>query len=715
MPGLVPGFHVFYRPCTNGWMAGDKSGHDGNTAMHDIKAIRDNPQAFDAGLKRRGLAALSGSLLAIDERRRTAILASEQAQARRNAASKEIGDAKKAKDEPRAAKLMAEVAELKTTMPELEAAAKTADEELAKELAAIPNLPLDEVPNGTDEHGNVQRHVYGKPREYGFAPKPHDDLGNALGYMDFEAAAKLSGARFVVLKKGLARLERAIGQFMLDLHTNEHGYTEVNPPLMVRDEAMYGTGQLPKFEEDQFYALSSVIPKSVAKEIDRVRDEMTSLQQARESGEKTNRALEEDINQILSLLDVNATIRSVIGGHLDRQKDMVSRYANQYEDMSQKYLDLLAPMNSRRWLIPTAEVPLTNLVRESIVDDKELPMRLTALTPCFRAEAGAAGRDTRGMIRQHQFTKVELVSIATPENSKDELERMLACAEEVLRRLDLHYRVMTLCAGDMGFSAQKTYDIEVWMPGQGDGGAFREISSCSVCGDFQARRMDARYRGPEGKPRFVHTLNGSGTAVGRALIAVMETYQQEDGSIAVPEALQPYMGGLKVIGKEDVTSRPRSDTTVKDHLIGTGGIMMNLQALELHLRYFLLRSRGQAMAFPRDGDKMVAENYVTNYLPLGDLVAEYNKSLSEQEHSNYSVDPATIRVRDALAHGRLGTRALNPPYTLWKFGRPNDGQVPVEFVEVLNSEWLRKNRLMIDAQIDRVLACFKARGYWGLS
>ena len=441
--------------------------------MHDIKSIRDNPTACDGGLKRRGLAPLSASLLAIDEKRRAAILASEQAQARRNAASKEIGDAKKAKDEARAAKLMSEVAELKTTMPQLELAAKTADEELAKELAAIPNLPLDEVPDGVDEHGNVQRHVYGKIREYGFAPKPHDDLGDALGYMDFAAAAKLSGARFVVLKKGLARLERAIGQFMLDLHTNEHGYAEINPPLLVRNDTMFGTGQLPKFEDDQFWAVKG------------------------------------------ELLADGAAVENL--------------------------------RTERLGLIPTAEVSLTNLVRESIIDEKELPMRLTALTPCFRAEAGAAGRDTRGMIRQHQFTKVELVSIATPENSRDEHERMLSCAEEVLKRLDLHYRVMTLCAGDMGFSAQKTYDIEVWMPGQGEGGAYREISSCSVCGDFQARRMDARYRGADGKPRFVHTLNGSGTAVGRALIAVMETYQQQDGSIAVPEVLQPYMGGVKLI------------------------------------------------------------------------------------------------------------------------------------------------------------------------
>jgi seryl-tRNA synthetase len=431
--------------------------------MHDIKSIRDNPEAFNAALKRRGLAPLAKHLLAIDERRRTAIVASEQAQARRNAASKEIGDAKKSKDDARAAKLMAEVIELKATMPEMEAAVKAAEEELKKALAEIPNLPLAEVPEGSDEHGNVLHHQFGAKRNYGFAPKPHDDLGGALGFMNFEAAAKLSGARFVVLKKGLARLERAIGQFMLDLHTNEHGYTEINPPLLVKDEAMFGTTQLPKFEDDQFW---------------------------------------------------------VMGGGF------------------------------RLGLIPTAEVPLTNLVRESILDEKELPMRLTALTPCFRAEAGAAGRDTRGMIRQHQFTKVELVSITTPENSMDEHERMLACAEEVLRRLDLHYRVMTLCTGDMGFASQKTYDIEVWMPGQGDGGAYREISSCSVCGDFQARRMDARYRGADGKPHFVHTLNGSGTAVGRALIAVMETYQQQDGSIAVPDVLQPYMGGLRVVQRD---------------------------------------------------------------------------------------------------------------------------------------------------------------------
>ena len=471
--------------------------------MHDIKWIRDNVTAFDAALKRRGLEPLSPSLLAIDERRRAAILKSEQAQARRNSASKEIGDAKKARDDARASALMAEVADLKTTMPQLEQAAKTADEELAAALAAIPNLPAEDVPEGTDEHGNVQRHLFGAVRNYGFAPKPHDDIGVALGTMDFETAAKLSGARFVVLKKGLARLERAIGQFMLDLHTNEHGYTEINPPLIVRDEIMKGTGQLPKFQYDQFVASRISVRSDLLSE-----------------------ALH-DIDAEFEKRERKGTIKGLI------------------DDLLEK-----APTKEDFWLIPTAEVPLTNLVRESILDEKELPMRLTALTPCFRAEAGAAGRDTRGMIRQHQFTKVELVSITTPDNGKDEHERMLACAEEVLRQFDLHYRVMTLCAGDMGFSAQKTYDIEVWMPGQGDGGAYREISSCSLCGDFQARRMDARYRGADGKPHFVHTLNGSGTAVGRALIAVMETYQQEDGSIAVPDVLQPYMGGLKVIARD---------------------------------------------------------------------------------------------------------------------------------------------------------------------
>jgi seryl-tRNA synthetase len=482
--------------------------------MHDIKAIRDNPDAFDAALNRRTLSAedkarfSSKSLLDLDEERRKTIQMVEQWQEQRNRISKEIGIAKKSGDEAKAAELMEQVSRLKSDIAHAgEQVAGGVDERLNKLLAEIPNLPLDEVPDGVDEHGNVEHHHYGEKRNYAFKPKEHVELGEALKFMDFEAAARMSGARFVVLKKGLARLERAIGQFMLDLHTGEHGYTEVNPPLLVRDEIMTGTAQLPKFQYDQF----------VASRIS-VRDDLliAAIENIDSEFEKRNRS---------------GSIRKLIEELLEA-----------------------APTKEDFWLIPTAEVPLTNLVRESILDEKELPMRLTALTPCFRAEAGAAGRDTRGMIRQHQFTKVELVSITTPEESKNEHERMLSCAEEVLKKLDLHYRVMTLCTGDMGFASQKTYDIEVWMPGQissqGEGGMYREISSCSVCGDFQARRMDARSRGPDGKPRFVHTLNGSGTAVGRALIAVMETYQQADGSIAVPDVLQPYMGGLKVIAKE---------------------------------------------------------------------------------------------------------------------------------------------------------------------
>ncbi len=459
--------------------------------MHDIKWIRDNPEAFDRALARRGLAGEAARLIAIDERRRATILNAEQAQARRNAASKEIGEAKKAKDEARAKALMAEVNELKASIPELEGQEKVATLELEAALSWIPNLPLDDVPGGADEHGNVEHHRFGAKRDYPFTnqPKQHFELGEGLGQMDFETAAKLSGSRFVVLKKSLARLERALGQFMLDLHTGEHGYTEIAPPLMVRDEVMFGTAQLPKFREDQFA--------------------VTRLLTDEEWDEKVKEA------------EAAST-----GYYRDLVKHLIQK-------------------QDKHWLIPTAEVPLTNLVREQILDEAELPLRFTALTPCFRAEAGAAGKDTRGMIRQHQFAKVELVSITTPERSREEHERMLACAEEVLRRLGLHYRVMTLCTGDMGFAAQKTYDIEVWLPGQN---MYREISSCSVCGEFQARRMAARYRTREGRNvRHVHTLNGSGVAVGRALIAVMETYQQQDGSIAVPDVLQSYMGGRKTI------------------------------------------------------------------------------------------------------------------------------------------------------------------------
>ncbi|MGU9981945.1 serine--tRNA ligase [Phreatobacter sp. HK31-P] len=428
--------------------------------MHDIRWIRDNAEAFDAGLAARGRDPLSATLIALDDARKAAVGVLQSAQERRNAASKEIGQAMAAKDGPRADALKAEVAALKDRMAEAEATEKKASADLTVALEVIPNLPLAEVPVGPDESGNVERHRFGAPRVIAGA-KEHFELGEALGEMDFEVAAKLSGARFVVLKRRLARMERALSQFMLDLHTDVHGYSEINPPVLVKDAAVYGTGQLPKAAEDMFVTREGL------------------------------------------------------------------------------------------WLTPTAEVTLTNLVAQEIVAEDVLPLRLTAATQCFRSEAGAAGRDTRGMLRQHQFLKVELVSVTAPEQSADEHERMLACAEEVLKRLDLHYRVVTLCTGDMGFSARKTYDIEVWLPGQK---AFREISSCSVCGDFQARRMNARYRpkatdSKQPAPQFVHTLNGSGTAVGRALIAVMETYQQEGGAIAVPSVLQPYMGGLTLIEK----------------------------------------------------------------------------------------------------------------------------------------------------------------------
>jgi seryl-tRNA synthetase len=474
--------------------------------MHDIRFIRDNPDAFDRGLARRGLPPQAQRLIGLDEQRRAKILALETAQARRNAASKEIGEAKKNKDEEKTKGLLSEVAALKETIPAMEAEETKASKVLDDALAEIPNLPLDEVPDGKDENDNTEHHRFGAKRDYAFVPKQHFDLGEALGQMDFETAAKLSGARFVVLKKGLARLERALGQYMLDVHTSEpHNYTEVAPPLLVRDEVMFGTGQLWKFRDDQFQTFT---------------DEFRWGQ-----------------------LEVFA--RSAMRGVLQIAKERGIEAAE--GEVDAPFIRQNAFISERHWLVPTAEVPLTNLVRESIVDEAQLPMRFTAYTPCFRAEAGAAGKDTRGMIRQHQFDKVELVSITTPEQSKDEHERMLACAEEVLKKLDLHYRVMILSTGDMGFASQKTYDIEVWLPGQN---MYREISSCSICGEFQARRMNARYRTKEGRAvRHVHTLNGSGVAVGRALIAVMETYQQADGSIAVPDVLQGYMGGVKKIEK----------------------------------------------------------------------------------------------------------------------------------------------------------------------
>jgi seryl-tRNA synthetase len=423
--------------------------------MFDVKWIRDNPEAFDRGRARRNLAPLSAEILALDSKRRAAQTSWQEMQARRNDLSKQIGQLKAKKED--ASAVMAEVAALKDTMAEAETVEQDAAKALDDLLASIPNLPAEDVPEGHDEKANREERAVGGKPNFAFTPKQHFELGEGLGLMSFEDAAKLSGARFVVLKGMLSRLERALAQFMLDLHTGTNGYTEVSPPFLVRDSALYGTGQLPKFAEDQFLTTQGL------------------------------------------------------------------------------------------WLIPTSEVPLTNLAAEEIIDETALPWRFTALTPCFRSEAGAAGKDTRGMIRQHQFQKVELVSIAHPDHSDEEHRRMLNCAEEVLKRLGLPYRVMTLCTGDMGFSAQKTFDIEVWLPGQN---AYREISSCSNCGEFQARRMKARFRkaGEKGT-RFVHTLNGSGLAVGRTLVAVLENYQQADGSVVVPEVLRPYMNGLERIAK----------------------------------------------------------------------------------------------------------------------------------------------------------------------
>ncbi len=447
--------------------------------MHDIKAIRDDHAAFVAGLHKRNIAdasTVAQDILDRDHGLRALQTRLQQAQARRNDASKQIGQAKAKKDEAQASALMAEVAELKDQLQKDEAEERTLKADLDSILASYPNIPASDVPDGKDENDNVEV----ASRAWGSRPtmnaaKEHFDIGEALGLMDFERAAKVSGARFVYLKGALARLERALGTFMLDLHTDEFGYTEMAPPILARNHAFFGTTQLPKFENDQFWAVSGEL-----------------------------------------LAEARAEMADTIREH---------RYG----------------------LIPTAEVTLTNYVREEIVDEEKLPFRFTAWTPCFRAEAGAAGKDTRGMIRQHQFSKVELVSITTPEQSQAEHERMTDCAQEVLKRLGLHHRVMTLCSGDMGFAARKTYDIEVWLPGQG---RFREISSCSNCGDFQARRMNARYRAKDAKQtRFMHTLNGSALAVGRTLIAVLENYQQADGSVAIPDVLRPYMGGLEKIAK----------------------------------------------------------------------------------------------------------------------------------------------------------------------
>jgi len=489
--------------------------------MHDIRAIRDNTDAFVAGLTRRGISdasAFASDLLARDKELRALQTRLQEAQARRNDASKLIGQAKAKKDEAQASALMAEVAGLKDEIQNGEVSEREKKKSLDDVLAGIPNLPADDVPEGLDEDHNVEV----KPRAFGARPtmnaaKEHFDLGEALGLMDFERAAKVSGSRFVYLKGAFAKLERALGAFMLDIHTEKFGYTEVSPPLMVRDDAAFGTGQLPKFKDDLFHTQGALDPKQEALLFSQLSAE------ARAEHERSPNLPPEEALAYFANGSHHLTLKGV--RRFDELRDLATGF----------------------WLIPTAEVPLTNYVREEILDEAQLPLRFTAWTPCFRAEAGAAGKDTRGMIRQHQFSKVELVSIATPEQSLAEHERMTDCAQEILKRLNLHHRVMALCAGDMGFSARKTYDIEVWLPGQN---RFREISSCSNCGDFQARRMNTRYRGKDGKVKGpVHTLNGSGLAVGRTLIAIMENYQNADGSIAIPDALRPYMGGMEKITK----------------------------------------------------------------------------------------------------------------------------------------------------------------------
>jgi seryl-tRNA synthetase len=489
--------------------------------VFDIKWIRDNPEKFDAKLAARGLPPQSAELIALDEARRAHVTKLQEAQARRNAASKEIGAAKAAKDEAKANALMAEVTALKDQLAKGEEEERTLDGKLRDALSVIPNLPLDDVPLGKDEKDNVEVRKVGEPPKLAGINKPlqHFEIGEGLGLMDFATAAKISGARFVVLKGALARLERALGAFMLDLHTAPAkdglgGYVENNPPLLVKDHAAYGTGNLPKFAEDLFQTSRPLELEDVRSDVSPLLVELKELAAAKAS---------------------DAAMRQVVDRFYDAENQRIAK----------SVLDKLG--RERFWLIPTAEVSLTNFVREEILDEGKLPMRLTAQTPCFRSEAGAAGKDTRGMIRQHQFTKVELVSITTPEESLAEHERMTQCAEEVLKRLGLPFRTILLCTGDMGFASQKTYDIEVWLPGEG---TYREISSCSVCGDFQARRMNARYKPKGGKEtRFVHTLNGSGLAVGRTLIAVLENYQQADGSVVIPEALRPYMGGLAKIEK----------------------------------------------------------------------------------------------------------------------------------------------------------------------
>jgi seryl-tRNA synthetase len=517
--------------------------------MLDIKWIRDNPQVLvDALVKRQWSEDEAQSavedLVERDEARRAHLGELQQKQERRNAASKEIGNSMRAGDMARADELKLEVNGIKTWLSNAEARERELDAELDAALAVLPNIPLDDVPVGADEHANVEVRRVGEVRPRPNWAKEHFEIGEKLGMMDFARAAKLSGSRFTVLKGQLARLERALGQFMLDLHTTEHGYTEVQPPLLVRGETMYGTGQLPKFEDDLFKSSTRMHERLLS-----IIGQTARIETLIDDEKKSVKKYEAEIDGYVP--PANPTI---LGGiHPAEMVRYCEERISKFEDVRRQLVEERDALIERggsaiaqRYLIPTAEVPLTNLVREEIVKHDDLPLRFTALTPCFRSEAGSAGRDTRGMLRQHQFYKVELVSITDQENSLGEHERMTECAEEVLKRLGLPFRTVALCTGDMGFGARKTYDIEVWLPGQN---AFREISSCSVCGDFQARRMMARYRDREGRGNlFVHTLNGSGVAVGRALIAVMENYQEADGSVAVPEVLQPYMGGLKRIG-----------------------------------------------------------------------------------------------------------------------------------------------------------------------
>ena len=487
--------------------------------MFDIKWICENAEAFDAGLARRGAEPAAAALVELDKRRRAAQTRAPEIKAGRNKLSKEIGNAKARGADAEA--LITEVSRSKEEEAAADAEARAAAATLEETLSAIPNLPADDVPDGTDEGSNREERRWGEAPAFDFQPREHFDIGEGLGLMDFERAGRMSGARFVILKGGLARMERALSSFMLDMHTSEFGYTEVNPPSLVRDEALFGAGQLPKFGDDLFQ-----IQKL---DVDRLNEHVSGRME-----EWADRRMAE-----LQLDNLSPTEQFKMAC------EKISEVVKMDRDLTSEALRS-GVFEDRYWLIPTAEVPLTNLVAGEILDEDALPNRFTAMTWCYRSEAGAAGKDTRGMIRQHQFTKVEMVSVVRPQDSDEELERMTSCAEEVLKRLSLPYRLVTLATGDMGFSAQKTYDIEVWLPGQD---RFREISSCSNCGDFQARRMGARYRSKETREtRFVHTLNGSGLAVGRTLIAILENGQRADGSVTVPEALRPYMGGLETIG-----------------------------------------------------------------------------------------------------------------------------------------------------------------------